>query len=407
LTRLDGAWETLAAYRSAGGYAALERAVRAADRDAARRALVAEVGAAGLRGRGGAAFPAARKWELAASKVDAVKYVVANGGEHEPGSLKDRHLVARYPHKVLEGIALAAFATGASVAYCYLIQDMTEALASVRQAIDEAVGAGLLGPSAFGGAFSLDVKVVEAPTTYVAGEETAALEVIEGRKAWPRKKPPYPGEAGLFGKPTTVHNVETLAHVPGIVRQGAAWFRGLGVRGGAGTVLCTLDARVNRPGVYEVPMGTTFRELLEREGGGTASGKAVKGFLPALSSRWLAAEKLNTPMTYEAVKEAGSGLGCAGVSFLEEGESVIPRLAEIAQFFMKEQCGQCPPCRMETNTLAMVVKQVKDGTAGDYAAQIDKITAFARGKGNCSLIEMAAAPVQSALALWPQDFAKT
>jgi NADH-quinone oxidoreductase subunit F len=238
----------------------------------------------------------------------------------------------------------------------------------------------------------------------VAGEETAALEVIEGRKAWPRKKPPYPGQAGLWGKPTTVNNVETLAHVPGIVANGAEWFRKLGIRGGAGTVLATLDGRVARPGVHEVPMGTTFRELVYGAGGGPKSGKAIRAFLPALSAKWLPASALETPMTYEAVAAAGSGLGCLGLSFLEEGESVLPRLLEISQFFMREQCGQCPACRMETNTLAAVLKQVAAGQAGDYAAQIDKITAFARGKGNCSLIEMAAAPVLSALAHFPADF---
>jgi len=408
LLRASGAStrETLAEYRSAGGYAALESALRAGS----PQAVTTAVRNADLRGRGGAAFPTARKWELAAQSAGDNKYVVANGGEHEPGSRKDRFLVSSRPHLVLEGMALCAFATGASRGYLYLIEDMEDALASAQAAIDEARAAGFLGAGILGSSFTLEVKITKAPTTYVAGEESAALEVIEGaergetRKAWPRKKPPYPGQAGLFGAPTTINNVETLAHVPGIVRHGADWFRGLARAGGAGTALFTLDSRVARPGVYELPMGATFRELLYDVGGGPKSGRSIKAFLPALSSAFLPASALDLPMTVDAVRQAGSNLGCGGVSFLEEGESVIPRLLEISQFFMREQCGQCPPCRMETNTLAAVLKQVAAGQAGEYGAQIEKITAFARGKGNCSLIEMAAAPVLSALKLFPEDF---
>jgi len=402
LTRPPGsAPETLASYRAAGGYEALRLALS----EGTPAGVVREIAESGLRGRGGAGFPTGRKWELAAASEGSPRYVVANGGEHEPGSRKDRLLVTEYPHKVLEGIALCAYATGASEAWIYLIEDMAEALASARAAIDEARAAGLLGPSVLGTPFALEVRVEAAPTTYVAGEETAALEVIEGRKAWPRKKPPYPGVSGLFGKPTTVNNIETLAHAPGIVRRGAAWFRGLGEAGGAGTMLFTLDERVARPGVYERPLGSTYRRLIYDLGGGPRSGRPIRAILPALSSSFLPADALDLPLTPEALKEAGSGLGCGGVSFVEEGECLVCRVAGIAGFFMAEQCGQCPPCRMETNTLAAVLGQVKAGTAGDYAAQIEKITTFARGKGYCSLIEMAAAPVLSALRLFPDDFA--
>jgi NADH:ubiquinone oxidoreductase subunit F (NADH-binding) len=402
LTRPPGsAPETLEAYRAAGGYEAL----RVVLSGRAPADVVREVAESGLRGRGGAGFPTGRKWELAASAEGTPRYVVANGGEHEPGSRKDRLLVTEYPHKVLEGIALCAFATRAAEAWIYLIEDMDEALASARAAIEEARTAGFLGHSVLGSGFALEVHVAAAPTTYVAGEETAALEVIEGRKAWPRKKPPYPGVSGLFGKPTTVNNIETLAHVPGIVRHGSAWFRGLGVDGGAGTMLFTLDERVTRPGVYELPLGSTFRGLLYDHGGGPRTGRAIRAILPALSSSFVPASALDLPLTHEALKDAGSGLGCGGVSFVEEGECLVCRVAGISDFFMREQCGQCPPCRMETNTLAAVLGQVKAGTAGDYVAQIEKITSFARGKGYCSLIEMAAAPVTSALRHFPEDFA--
>jgi NADH:ubiquinone oxidoreductase subunit F (NADH-binding) len=411
LTRPPGSLpETLDEYVAAGGYEALRKAVTSlSPADVVR--IVAE---SDLRGRGGAGFPTGRKWELAAASEVSPKYVVANGGEHEPGSRKDRLLLSEYPHKVLEGIALCAYATGASEAWLYLIEDMTDAIESARIAIAEARAAGLLGEripghtertqAAAESAFSLEVHVVTAPTTYVAGEETAALEVIEGKRAWPRKKPPYPGQSGLWGKPTTVNNVETLAHVPAIVRHGPAWYRGLGVEGAAGTMLFTLDERVLRPGVYEVPFGATFRRLFFDIGGGPRSGRSIRAFQPALSSAFLSADHLDLPMTFKDVKEAGSGLGCGGVRLLEEGECLVERTQEIAQFFTREQCGQCPACRMETNTLAAVLGQVREGKAGDYAAQIEKITSFTRGKGYCNLIEMAAAPVLSALQLFPGDF---
>jgi len=386
LTRpIDAPPESLADYLAVDGYAALAKAKQGTQDE-----LLAVVRDSGLRGRGGAGFPASRKWELAKATDAPKKHVVVNGGEHEPGSQKDRFLVARYPHRVLEGAALCAYATGASSIVLYLIEDMTDAIESANRAIEEAKSSGHLA--------GLDVRVALAPTTYVAGEETAALEVIEGRKPWPRKKPPYPGQAGLYGEPTTISNVETLAWVPGIVRNGASWFS-------PGAMLCTLDASFAKPGLVEVPLGTTFRSLVEEFGGGTRGGRPVKAILPALSSAFLAASALDMEMTHDALRAAGSNLGCGGVSLVEEGTCIVERALQIAEFFKKEQCGQCPPCRMETGTIAAAFQKVAAGEAGDYVAQVEKITGFARGKGNCSLIEMAASPALSALKLFPEDFA--
>lgn len=381
---LDSDTEGLAEYRASGGYAALEKARSSAPEDVIRAVLDS-----GLRGRGGAGFPVGRKWEMALAAASDKKHVVVNGGEHEPGSQKDRFLVAKMPHRVLEGAAICAFATGATSIVLYLIEDMTDAIASANKAMEEAVSAGL-----FPG---IEIRVALAPTTYVAGEETAALEVIEGRKPWPRKKPPYPGQAGLYGQPTTVNNVETMAWIPGIVTHGAEWFS-------PGAMLCTLDDTFKNPGIVEVPLGTTLRDLVEKYGGGTRGGRPVKAILPALSSAFLPASALDTPMTHEAMRAAGSGLGCGGFSLLEEGECVVERAAKIADFFKTSQCGQCPPCRMETATIAAVFQKAASGEAGEYAAQVEKIAAFTKGKGSCSLIEMAAAPALSALRLFPQDF---
>lgn len=377
--------QPLEAYRAAGGYEALKLA-RALPPDE----IVRRVTESGLRGRGGAGFPVGRKWDLARQAHGEPKVVVANGGEHEPGSRKDRWLVATQPHRVLEGIALCAHATGATVAYVYLIEDMTDAIEGARTAIAEAGAAGLLG--------ALDVKVALAPTTYVAGEETAALEAIEGRPALPRQKPPYPGQAGLWGKPTTVNNVESLARVPAIVRgHAAAW--------GAGSMLCTLDETVVRPGVYDVPLGTTYRTLVHDVGGGPRGGRAVKALLPARSSALLPGSALDTPMTHEAVQAAGSNLGCGGVRVIEEGTCIVEIVTDIARFFVREQCGQCPPCRMATSTIASVFTQVAGGHPGDYRTAVERVAEFTRGKGRCGLIGMAAAPALSALRLFPEDFA--
>ncbi len=385
LTRTEDAEiEGLSEYVAGGGYEALARARAGAPEDVVRAVAASE-----LRGRGGAGFPVARKWEMGLATVAETKHVVVNGGEHEPGSRKDRYLVAKMPHRVLEGAAICAFATGAKSIWLYLIEDMTDAIEAAKQAIAEATSAGMLA--------GLDVRVALAPTTYVAGEETAALEVIEGRKPWPRKKPPYPGQAGLFGQPTTVQNVETLAWVAGIVKNGPDWFK-------PGAMLCTLDESFAKPGIVEVPLGTTLRELVHHHGGGTRGGRPVKAILPALSSAFLPASALDTPMTHEAMRAAGSNLGCGGFSVIEEGSCIVERASKIADFFKASQCGQCPPCRMETATIAAVFQKAASGEPGEYAAQVEKIAAFTRGKGNCSLIEMAASPALSALRLFPADF---
>lgn len=390
LTRpADAPRQTLAEYRDEGGWSGLS---------ATPAEVLDAIEGAGLRGRGGAAFPVARKWRLAAGTEADQKYVVANGGEHEPGSAKDKFLVEKYPHKVLEGMARCGYATGATRGYLYLIEDMAGPIAAAEAAISEAREAGLLGEH-------FDVEIHRAPTTYVAGEETAALESIEGRDAKPRKKPPYPGESGLFGKPTTVNNVETLAHVPWILREGVDAYRAIGVGESTGTMLFTLDDRVAKPGVYELPFGSTFRALIYGCGGGPKSGRAIRAILPALSSSFLEADHLDASMDHATLRSLDSALGCGGVTFLEEGEDIVERAAQIARFFMAEQCGLCPPCRMETNQIVHILDGVLAAKGPGFAVKLEKITSFARGKGRCSLIEMAAAPVLSALCLFPGDFA--
>lgn len=393
--------QDITAYREEGGYAAIARALT----DGSPATVLDEVEAAGLRGRGGASFPAAVKWRLAAKADGNEKYVVGNGGEHEPGSEKDKHLAAFYPHKILEGMLLCGYATGASVGYVYLIEDMTEQIAAMKSAIAEMRDAELLGERVLGSDFRFDVRIHRAPTTYVAGEETAAIDSINGGAGKPHKKPPYPGTEGVAGKPTTVNNVETLAHVPAIVRNGAAWYAAIGTEGSKGTMLFTLDQRVHNPGVYELPFGATFRDVIYGCGGGPRSGKTLRAVLPALSCAFLDAKHLDVPIDHDSMKALGTSPGCGGISFIEAGEDVVARLNEIAKFFMAEQCGQCPACRMETNQLVHILDGVRAGKGPGYGKQIAKITRFARGKGHCSLIEMAAAAIVSAVELFAEDLA--
>jgi NADH-quinone oxidoreductase subunit F len=382
--------ETLAEYRARGGYSGLETVQQ---RGGAW--LRGEVAASLLRGRGGASFPTARKWELAAAATADRKYVVANGGEHEPGSAKDRVLVERHPHAVLEGLLLAGLATGASHGYLYLIEDMHGPRAAAEAALGELRAAGLL-------PFPVDVHL--GPPTYVAGEETAALAAIEGQPAKPRKKPPFPGEAGLWGKPTTVNNVETLAHVAWIARHGGAAFAAIGTADSKGTLLFTLSDAVRRPGVYELPFGASYRQLLDNHGGGLRHGRVVRAILPAMSCGFLLAEHLDVPIAYETLRPLGTSPGCGGVRIVDDATDVVALTLEIAQFFMREQCGQCPPCRMETNQFVHILQGVQAGKGPGFAEKLQKLAEFSRKKGFCSLIEMAAAPVLSAVRCFALDF---
>jgi NADH-quinone oxidoreductase subunit F len=393
--------ETLAEYRARGGYQGLERALLANSPDA----VLDSIEQSGLRGRGGASFPTARKWRLAAAQNSADKFVVANGGEHEPGSEKDRHLVALYPHAMIEGLVLAGFATGASKGYVYLIEDMHAQVASVERAVAELHASRLLAGTPFGRTFAIEIH--KAPTTYVAGEETAALNSIEGKPAKPRKKPPFPGEQGLFGKPTTINNVETLAHAAWIARAGAAAFAAIGTAESKGTLLFTLPAEMNRPGVYELPFGSTYRHLLDECGGGTRDGSPVRAVLPALSCGFLLAEHLDTKIAYETLRPLGTSPGCGGVRLVTPATDVVALALEIATFFMKEQCGQCPACRMETNQFVHILKGVQQGMGPGYQEKLQKLADFNRKKGFCSLIEMAAAPVLSAVQVFAADFARS
>ena len=393
--------EGLEQYRARGGFRGLAKSVKVP-----REEVIKAISDAGLRGRGGAGFPTGKKWQFTREAPGESRYLVLNGGEDEPGSKKDRVLIENLPHLVLEGTILGAYAIGAAKAYLYVNARYDVAINSINDALAEAKSAGYWGNNVLGTDFSLDIEVVPAPHNYVAGEDTAVLEVIEGKKPLPRQKPPFPVTVGLFGKPTAVNNVETLANVAPIVLKGADWYRQFGTTESPGTMIFSLNDDVNRPGVYELPFGTPLRYLIEECGGGIKGGKKIKAIMPAApSSAFLPLGKIDTPLDHNSMREAGSALGCGVVKLVAEDSCIVEELVKIADFFAAESCGQCPACRMETNTLAMMIKKVQAGQGGQpILDQFGKILAFNKGKGFCNLIAMPGPPIESALKLFPADF---
>jgi len=393
--------EGLAAYRARGGYEALAKALKTGADE-----VIKVVSDAGLRGRGGAGFPTGKKWQFTREAPEQPRYLVMNGGEDEPGSKKDRVLLENLPHLVIEGAILAAYAIGAAKTYLYINARYDDAIKSVNDALAEAKSAGYWGDNILGSSFNLEFEVVPAPHNYVAGEDTAVLEVIEGKKPLPRQKPPFPVTVGLFGKPTSVNNVETLANVAPIILKGADWYRKFGTAESPGTMIFSLNDDVRRPGIYELPFGTPLRYLIEECGGGMKGGRKIKAIMPAApSSAFLPADKIDTPLDHNSMRDAGTGLGCGVVRLIAEGTCIVEEVLKISEFFTAESCGQCPACRMETNTLTMMMKKVQAGQGGQpILEQFGKILAFNKGKGFCNLIAMPGPPIESAIKLFPGDF---
>jgi NADH-quinone oxidoreductase subunit F len=380
--------ETFEEYCAAGGYTKRPPA----------EAILQEVTTSGLRGRGGAGFPVGKKWSVAAEAPNTPRYVVCNGGEDEPGSFKDRVLMEHRPHLVLEGVILTGRAIQAEQAYLYINETYDDCFERMNEAIAQARKGGHLN--------SIEISLHRAPTVYVAGEDSASLEVLEGKPPLPRQKPPYPAAAGLFGKPTIVNNVETLANIPPIVRNGAEWFRSHGTAESPGTMIFCLGEEMTRPGAWELPIGTPLRHLFENVGGGLRSGRRLRAVLPGgPSCAFLTPDDLDISLDPESLKRAGSTLGCGVMRFYSDADCMVDETLRISQFFSRESCGQCPACRMETTMLATMLERIHQGKA-DAALfdQFQKIIDFNRGKGYCALINMPGPPILSALRLFRDDF---
>ncbi len=393
---------SLAEYEASGGYQALRQALRHSPGD-----VIAEIKAAGLVGRGGAAFPTGLKWEGAAQAPGEPKYVVCNGDEAEPGTFKDRVLMEEDPHRVLEGLILAAYATGAQQGYIFIRAEYPRALAAMAQAAAAARQAGYLGPDLLGTRFGLEVELRRGAGAYVCGEETALFEAIEGKRGFPRLKPPFPTVSGLFGRPTAINNVETLCNVPLIVAAGAAAYRRHGTEKSPGPKLFCVSGDVARPGLYEVPFGIPIRRLLHDLAGGVRAGRRLQAILFGGAAGAFATERdLDVRLSFEDLRAAGLPLGSGVVTVFDETRDLRDVLLRLARFFADESCGKCYPCQLGTQRQAEIMQRVAAGRPlhGD-AARLAEVGATLTDASLCGLGQTAASAVLSALKLWPQLFA--
>jgi NADH:ubiquinone oxidoreductase subunit F (NADH-binding) len=367
-------------------------------------AVIATLKASGLRGLGGAGFPTGTKWEIVRGASGSTKYVVCNADESEPGTFKDRFLLERAPHLVLEGMMLAARVVGATEAIVYIRHEYGRERRILELERERCVAAGLIdaGP---GGARGLWLRIFESPGGYICGEETALLEALEGRRAEPRNKPPFPGTYGLHGCPTVINNVETLAFVPVILRRGADWFKAQGRAGAPGVKVLALSGDVERPGAYEVPFGLTVREFLEEYGGGVCGGRALKAFSPGgASSGFLPASQVDLPLEFGALARAGSMLGSGAVVAIAEPACMLDLALNLVRFFRNESCGKCVPCRTGSQHLVRLLDAFRhgEGTPEDLAL-IEELNDAMKTTSICGLGQVAAAPIISALRYFREE----
>jgi len=400
---LEGApWE-IEGYLKVGGYEAWKRCIK----ELQPGQVVEELKRSGLRGRGGAGFPTGIKWDKVLHHRMKEHYFVCNAGEHEPGTFKDRHLLKTLPHQLIEGCLIASYTVQAKASFIYVNHEYEEERANLNKALAEARARGVLGKNVFESGFDIDLQVFEGHGSYVAGEETAMLESMQGRPAMPRQKPPfYPTDFGLYGKPTLVNNVETLCNIPRILYKGTTWFTQVGTEKCPGTMMFSLSGAVNRPGVYEMPMGVTIRELIERCGGGVPAGRKIKAVFPGGPAfSMVTADHLDLQMDFDSLKKAGTGLGSAGVIVVDDATCMVAKTLHFSNFFKGESCGQCPPCRMGTINLAALMSKIEDGhgTQKDLDSLL-QLCGFVKGTGYCTLVTGASVLVQSSLKLFRQEY---
>ncbi len=389
-------------YTAHGGYEAVRKALR----ELTPEQLVDLVKASNLRGRGGAGFPTGMKWSFLPKQSTKPVYLCVNGDESEPGTFKDREIMEDDPHQLLEGIIITAFAIRSHTAYVYIRGEFLTACTRMEQAIEEARAAGFLGRNILGSGFDLDVWVHRGAGAYICGEETGLIESLEGKRAYPRVKPPFPATHGLFGAPTIVNNVETLACVPHIVLRGAEWFKSIGPASSPGPKLFCVSGHVNRPGTYELPMGTPLREIIYTHAGGIPGGRALKGVIPGGASMPIfTPDEIDVPMDMDSVQKAGSFLGSAGIMVMDETVCMVWTALVLERFFHHESCGQCTPCREGTGWLHRVLEGLESGRADPR--DVDLLLGIANNmQGNtiCALADAAAMPVRALVTKYRAEF---
>ncbi len=404
--RLTRNWDdpgvvSLEGYVAAGGYRGLRAALETSSAD-----LIQAVKDSGLRGRGGAGFPTGMKWSFVPQDTGKPTYVTVNFDESEPGTCNNRELVEREPHRLLEGSAIAARAIGCHTCFIYVRGEYLWQGIVMQRAIDEAYAAGYLGTGIFGSDYDLDVVLHRGAGAYICGEETALLNSLEGLRGQPRLRPPFPAVEGLYASPTVINNVETLMNVPDIVVNGADWFRAVGTDKSPGTKMFTISGKVERPGNYEIPLGTPFRALLEELGGGVLDGHRLKAFTPGGSSTpMLAADHIDVPLDYESIAAAGSMLGTGAVMVMDETDCVVEASERMVRFYAHESCGKCTPCREGSWWATRVLERIEGGYGhdGDVGLMRD-IGTNSLFRAFCALADGTASVINSGLQHFADEF---
>jgi NADH-quinone oxidoreductase subunit F len=403
LAGLNGDNWRLKDYVARGGYAQLKRILT---EGITPEAVIAEVKASGLRGRGGAGFPTGLKWSFMPRQFPGDKYLVCNTDEGEPGTFKDRDIMRYNPHALIEGMAIAAYAMGIAVGYNYIHGEIWHEYARFEEALEEARAAGYLGNKICGSEFSFQLHAHHGWGAYICGEETALLESLEGKKGQPRFKPPFPASFGLYGKPTTINNTETFAAVPFIFGIGGDAYAKLGKPNNGGTKIFSISGDVERPGNYEIPLGTSFATLLELAGG-MRGGKKIKAVIPGGSSAPVipGAMMMDTDMDYDSIAKAGSMLGSGAVIVMDETRCMVKSLLRLSYFYHEESCGQCTPCREGTGWLWRIVNRIEHGEGRPEDLDLlNDVAANIQGRTICALGDAAAMPVRGMLKHYMDEF---
>ncbi len=389
-------------YIAVGGYKGLERALK----EMSPEEVIEEVYNSGLRGRGGAGFPTGLKWKFARSSPGDVKYAICNADEGDPGAFMDGSILVADPHSVLEGLSIAAYAIGAREAFIYVRHEYPSAVASLKKALKQSYERGFLGENILGTGFNLDIRMMEGAGAFVCGEETALMASIEGKRGMPRPRPPFPTEAGLWGKPTVINNVKSLAAVAIILREGWEWFKSIGTEGSPGTAIFSLTGKVKNTGLVEVPMGATLRHIIFDVGGGVGTGrefKAVQTGGPA--GGCLPKEKLDLPVDFDSLREAGAIMGSGGMIVMDETTCMVDVARYFLSFTQQESCGKCTPCRMGTLEMLKILDKIREGRGeeGDIEKLLELCDTVVKGS-LCGLGQNAPNPVLTTIKYFREEY---
>lgn len=394
---------SLVDYERAGGYQALRKVLGKVP----PAGITEMVKKSGLRGRGGAGFPTGVKWGFLPKDYQGPKYLCCNADESEPGTFKDRQLIERDPHQMIEGMLIACYAIGVETAYIYIRGEFVLGAQILERALAEARMAGYVGRNILNAGTSINIWVHRGAGAYICGEETALLESLEGKRGLPRVKPPFPATHGLYNKPTVVNNVETLANLPHIMNRGAEWFAAIGSPPkSSGTRIFCVSGHVKRPGNFEVPMGTPLRELIFEHAGGMRSDKPLKAIIPGgASAPFFTPEHLDVKLDFESVAQAGSMLGSGGVTVMEEGTSMVWAALRLMEFFYHESCGKCTPCREGSSWLVQTMRRIVDGRGrkSDLETLVELCQNIA-GRTVCAFGDAEVAPIMSTLKYWRDEY---